>query len=410
MRSVGLGFWIAAVAAGCGGLNSARPLVGAAAADAGSSTPTVGGQTQGTPPAPPARDAGPDSGAAVDSGVTPRDAGPGGAPPDAGAANTPDAGAAPHAGDGGQPLCPALDAPPTLPDLDGSGWSPPTAVPFSCAPLPNALFFPRPGSETPNAYARCASFADARPSSLAINPDGTRVVLLGTDGVGRVIDVASHMVVGLLAPPRASIGLAAFSPDGRTILTFARGERLLSLWRADTFAPIWNATLPGHTYFNEYTGAATFSPDGTTVLLALDNTIVLVDAATGAVRKTSALGTGLVLSAVYGWNGQRIAAVTSRLSGMCIFSPVGGAVTVLDATTLTPVATPQTWFVPGDEGPGPGQVMLSAAADLMVTSGSVTGTPSIAKAFRLSDGSPLPDPALLAFPLALSPDGTSAVV
>ena len=193
------------------------------------------------------------------------------------------------AGEAGQPLCSPLVAPSRVADVSIGGWSPPTAVPFSCAPMPNALFLPRPGPDVSGTYARCASFADARAISLAVNGNGSRVALVGIDGIARIVDVATQTVVGVLAPPRASVDLAAFSPDGKTILTVARGERMATLWRTDTFAPVWTTTLPGHTYDRGYTGAATFSPDGTAALVSPGETLYLLDTATGTIRVTPAL-------------------------------------------------------------------------------------------------------------------------
>jgi WD40 repeat protein len=281
--------------------------------------------------------------------------------------------------------------------------------------MPNALFLPRPGADVSGAYARCASFADVRAFSLAVNGTGSRVALIGIDGIARIVDVASRTVVGVLAPPRASVGQAAFSPDGATILTIARGELLVTLWRADTFAPIWTTTLPGHTYYEESTGAATFSPDGKAALVSLGAALYLLDTATGAVRVTNAQLSNsqlpsAVLNAAYGWHGRRIAVLTAPVTGMCNYSPHGGTVTTLDPTTLAPLATPMIWPELGDEAPGPGQMLVAADADLIVTSGLETYPPQTPKAFRLSDGSPLPPPALATFPLALSPDGTAALI
>jgi WD40 repeat protein len=361
-------------------------------------------------PSGPERLPGPEADGAA--GPRPADAGPG----DAGGidARGSDAGAvdaaAADAGDASQSLCPAPGAPRAGADIPAAPWSPPTAVPFSCAPMPSALFLPRPGADVAGAYARCASFADARVVSLAVNRDGSRVALLGVDGVVRVVDVASRAVVGVLAPPRASVGLATFSPGGDTILTVARGERQVTLWRADTFAPLWTTTLLGHTYDQEQSGAAAFSPDGTAALVSPGAALYLLDAATGAIRAASAQLSGAVLNAAYGWQGRRIAVLTAPVTGMCSYSPHGGMVTTLDPRTLTPIATPMAWPLQGDEAPDPGQFLVAADADLIVTSGLDTYPPSPPGAFRLSDGSPLPAPPIDTFPLALSPDGTAAVI
>jgi WD40 repeat protein len=168
--------------------------------------------------------------------------------------------------------------------------------------------------------------------------------------------------------------------------------------------------LPGHTYQDTYTGAAAFSPDGTAALVSPGGGLYLLDTTTGVIRATSSGLGGVVLNAGYGWNGRRIAVLTAPLNGMCVYSPHGGSVTILDPNTLLPIATPMIWPETGDESPGPGQLMVAADADLIVTSGLETYPASPPKAFRLSDGSPLPGPAIATFPLALSPDGTTALM
>jgi len=378
MRWTGLGVCVAA-AIGCRGLGGTRSLTepGSDAAAPGLAAPDGGADLGGE------RDA------------EPRDAGSGGVTAD-------DAGAS-------QPLCPPLDIPAAAADAPTGSWSPATAVPFSCAPMPDAFYFPRPGPDVPGAYGRCASFADARVTSLAVNGDGSRVALIGIDGVVRVVDVASRAVVGVLAPPRASVDLAAFSSSGDTILTVARGERSVGLWRADTFAPIWTTTLPGHPY-EGWGGAAALSPDGTAALVSAGDALYLLDTATGSIRATGSQLGGVALNAAYGWQGRRIAVLTAQVTGMCVYSPHGGAVTVVDPQTLAPIATPMAWPLQGDEAPGPGQLLVAADADLILTSGPETYPSQGPKAFRISDGSALPDPQIATFPLALSPDGLTALM
>ena len=315
------------------------------------------------------------------------------------------------AGDAGPPppFCPPLAASAAV-DRQNEAWTTPTTVPFSCARMPNAFFFPRPGADVTAPYARCASFADARAISLAVSRDGSRVALIGIDGIARIVDVASRTVVGVLAPPRASVGLAAFSPSGDTILTVARGERVATLWRADTFAPIWTTSLPGHLYEDEYPGAAAFSPDGATVLVSPGAPLYLLEIATGRILAANDQLGGVILDARYGWQGRRIAALVSPLSGMCVYGPVGGSVSIVDPDTLVPIAKPMIWPQTSDETPGPGQLLVAADADLMVTTAVEAYPAPPPNAFRLSDGGPVPTPALAKFPLALSPDGTTALM
>lgn len=311
-------------------------------------------------------------------------------------------------GDAGLPLCPAPTAPDGGTQIASDGWSPPTSVPFSCNPLPSAFFFPPPGSDVSGTYARCASFAAPRADALAVGTDGTRAALIGADGVARVVDLASSTVVGVLAPPRATVGLAAFSPSGDTIVTIAPGEQEVTLWRGDTFAPLWTTTLPGVLYQEVFGSGAAFSPDGTTILLSPGDSVYLLDVATGAVR-ASMSPRGAVLSLGYGWNGQRIAVLSAPVSGMCVYEPRGGTVTILDAKTLAQLATPMTWPMEGDEGPERGGMLVASAADLIVTTGP-SDNPEAMQAFRISDGSPLPAPVLrYPTPLALTPDGTAAL-
>jgi hypothetical protein len=311
-------------------------------------------------------------------------------------------------GDGGPAACapsPVDDAGVSLAPPPVAAWGPPTAVPFSCDPLPGTFLFPRPTSDTPGAYARCASFADARATALAVSRDGTRVALIGTDGIARIVDVATHTVVGVLAPPRASVGLAAFSPDGATIVTVQKGERTVIRWSTDTFAPVWTTNLPGHSYFGTWQGAAAFSPDGATLLVSPGADLFVMDPETGAILNSRQSSS--VLGAGYALNGRRVVVQEAPITGMCAQGPAGGSVTVLETYSLTPIATPMVWPVTNDEGPPPGKMLVAAGADLVLTSGP-EGDPN-PQAFRVSDGSPLPKPEIGAFPLALTPDGTAAV-
>ena len=384
MRWFGLRAWVVVLlVAGAGCQEWGEYLTGGGRPDAGK--PDAGRRDAGTP------DAG-----TPDAGTPGRDA----APPPLPSGDPP--------GDGGPMACaPSLpaDAGVSVSPLPAAAWGPATAVPFSCDPLPGAFFFPRPTPDVPGAYARCASFAEARATALAVSADGARVALIGTDGIARIVDVSSHTVVGVLAPPRASVNLAAFSPDGATILTVQKGERTVILWRADTFVPIWTTNLPGHSYFNTWQGAAAFAPDGATALVSPGADLFVLDPETGAIfnsRQSSA-----VLGAGYGLNGRRVVVQEAPIAGMCAQGPTGGSVTILETYSLTPIATPMVWPLTSDEGPPPGHMLVAPRADLVLTSGP-NGDPS-PQAFRVSDGSPLPKPEIGAFPLALTPDGTAAV-
>ncbi|MDR2093934.1 MAG: caspase family protein [Treponema sp.] len=74
----------------------------------------------------------------------------------------------------------------------------------------------------------------------------------------------------------SGVNSAAFSPDGRTIVS-GSSDTTLKLWDAATGREI--RTLSGHSY---YVSSAAFSPDGRTIVSgSWDNTLKLWDAATG---------------------------------------------------------------------------------------------------------------------------------
>ena len=317
---------------------------------------------------------------------------------DAGVDNEPDAGAVSTTVDSGV-------------SRPGPAWTQPTTAPFSCAPLAGPFYFPQPGPDIAAAYARCASFGDARTPNLALSPRGDRAAMVGADGVVRVVDVASRTVVGVLAPPRASVGWAAFSPDGDAIVTVAGGEREVTLWRSDAFTPRWTTSLPGHLYDREASGAAAFSPDGATVLASPGADLFTLDANTGAITATrTSPAETIVASASYGWNGRRIALVESPQVG-CGANPMGGTLELLDPGTLATVATLATWGrhdVPVPDDGAPPEIRVAAQADLLLVDGFEDGDRN-PWAFRLSDGARLADPGFSQLPLAITPDGTEAV-
>jgi len=290
-------------------------------------------------------------------------------------------------------------------DLGAKPWSPPTATPFSCAPLPSTFLFAEPGPDVPGVYARCGSFAVGRAMQVAVSADGARVALVTGDGIVRVVDIASRTVVAALAPPRAYARRAAFSPSGDTIMTVAPDQREVTLWRADSGTPVWTVALPGHhyTYGTWPFGSVAFSPDGRSAVVSPGSGYFLLDVATGAVRASGA-DAAIVIDVAYGWGGRRVVVAQSGLGGNCAIGVNGGSVAILDARTLAGVAA-VAWREGYPYAEGLPQFRASPTDDLVLTAGTFS-QPGVS-AFRLSDGggAPLPPAPMASLPLAFLDDG-----
>ena len=288
--------------------------------------------------------------------------------------------------------------------------SAPTRPPFSCQPMPGAFFFPPPGPDVPGRFSRCASFDVGAVKKLAVSPDGRLVALAPTDGVVRVVEVASRQVIAVLAPPRATIDFVAFEPSGRGILTLASGEREVTLWRALDWTPVWTTSLEGVRYQLRFGGGVAFAPDGRAAVVSAGDDTFLLDVASGVVRSTRK-ARGAVLDVAYGWGGRRIVVAEASLIAHCVHHPNGGIVTVLDAATLGEVARVADLGNYGNPGGyrGTPAFRASPAGDLVLVVPTVDEPPGV-HAFRLSDGSPLPAPGLATLPAAFMPDGASVLL
>jgi WD40 repeat protein len=339
------------------------------------------------------------------------DAGTGALPPPDGGTM---ADGSPPTGDGGtdvvepppQPSCPPVDevadeAPPTAPPPRI-----PTQVPFSCQPMPGAFFFPSPGADVPGQFSRCASFEVGAATAVTVSPDGRLAALVTTDGLVRVVEIASQQVIAVLASPRAMVDYAAFAPGGRGILTLARGQREVTLWRALDWTPVWRISLPGDRYYHLFGGGVAFSPDGSAAVVSPGSDTFLLDVATGAVRASRTTPYGAVLDVGYGWNGRRVVLVEPSLAAHCIHDPNGGSVVILDADTFATIGGVDYGEYPMVKGQP--QFRASPTDDLVLVPDPQF--PKEVAALKLSDGSALPAPALKKLPLTFMPDGKTALV
>jgi len=366
-------------------------------------------RTDGPAPGPPP--AGQDAGAPLASdagtdGALPAPAADGGAGP-----GTPvDGGAGADANPGTVlAVCPTVGSgPPILYPPDPPPARVPTPLPFTCNPLPRTFIFPSPALGPSTQHTRCASFSLGGTAALALSPDGHLAAMINGDGIARVVDVASQQVIAALAPARASVTRAGFSPSGDTVLTVAGTEHEATLWRTDGWTPIWTVTLPGHT--DEYmdgAGFVTFSPDGQRVLASPGTGLSLLDVATGAVL--GSYPSIAMMDAAYAWGGRRVVAADAILTGHCVRSPFGGSVVLLDPDTLAKLGSVTSWAGYSTDLTTPAFRASPTEDIVFVPPGDHDADQSV-KAFRASDGSPLPPTGMTSLPLGFMPDGASLLV
>lgn len=169
--------------------------------------------------------------------------------------------------------------------------------------------------------------ADSDPVlSAAFSPDGRSIVTASAAGVARIweADTGEIRDIKIENPGGYSINDASFSPDGRIILT-ASDDGMARLWDATNGNPI--AELKGHT---DKVRSAAFSQDGTRVVTASgDGKACVWDVGTFVRVCTPDVGVADMRSAAFSPDGGRV--VTG--SG-------DGSLRVWNAKTMEPVETP----------------------------------------------------------------------
>jgi WD40 repeat protein len=97
-------------------------------------------------------------------------------------------------------------------------------------------------------------------TSLAISPNGQRLVVGTTDSTARLWDLTlkEPKEIGILGGHEKTVYSVAFAPDGKTVAT-ASGDQTVRLWDVTKEPPMHRSVLKGHT---KEVAAVAFSPDG----------------------------------------------------------------------------------------------------------------------------------------------------
>ena len=122
-------------------------------------------------------------------------------------------------------------------------------------------------------------------TSAAYSPDGKTVVTASDDKTARIWDVATGREIAVLRGHKDAVLFAEFSPDGGSVVTTSYNDSAM-LSTVENAARVWDAatgkeiaTLQGH---DSVVISAAFSPDGKTIVTAsFDKTARLWETATG---------------------------------------------------------------------------------------------------------------------------------
>ena len=136
----------------------------------------------------------------------------------------------------------------------------------------------------------------------AFSPDGKTIVTAGAEGAVHLWNASNGQLLHTLTGHTYAVTHAAFSPNGQRVITSSSLDNTARLWNADSGQLLH--TLTGHTYWLNH---AAFSPDGQRVITASrDKTARLWNADTGQLLHILTGHTSYVNHAAFNPDGQRV--------------------------------------------------------------------------------------------------------
>ena len=169
--------------------------------------------------------------------------------------------------------------------------------------------------------------------AAAFSPDGRRILTASDDRTARIWDAATGAPLAVLAGHGGPVYAAVFSPDGRRIVT-ASEDGTARLWDGATGATLM--VLAGH---GGPVHAAAFSPDGRRIVTASeDRTARVWDAASGAQLAILSGHDGAVYDAAFAPDGRRIVTASGDKTARIWDAVTGAQLSVLAGHTQTVAA------------------------------------------------------------------------
>jgi len=167
-------------------------------------------------------------------------------------------------------------------------------------------------------------------SSAAFSPDGKRVVTASNDKTARIWDAETGRQVALLEGHTDAVSSAAFSPDGKRVLTRS-SDRTARIWDSETGRQI--ALLEGHT---DSVLSAALSADGKHVVTASsDRTARIWDAETGRQIALLEGHTEWLTSATFSPNGKRVVTASGDSTARIWDAETGREIALLEGHTAS---------------------------------------------------------------------------